>query len=86
MRDVVDDVIQRNGYFGHAENILLAMLTDNRPHIRELAYRRILAARSESASLSGIREFRVPRLNFGASDYTELVDWQEIDRYEPPLL
>lgn len=86
LRDAVDEVIQRNGYFGHAENILLAMLADERSQIRELAYRRILAARNENASSTRIREFRVPRLNFNASDYTELVDWQEIDRYEPPLL
>jgi len=62
------------------------MLTDERKQIRELAYRRILAARNENASSTGIREFRVRQLNFNASDYTELVDWQEIDRYEPPLL
>lgn len=87
LRDVVDEVIQRNGYFCHAENILLTMLTDDRRHVRELAYRRILAARNERApSSTGIREFRVPRLNFDASDYTELVNWQEIDRCEPPLL
>ena len=28
LRNVVDAVIQRNGFFGHPENILLAMLTD----------------------------------------------------------
>lgn len=61
------------------------MLADKRKKIRELAYR-ILAARNENASSTGIREFRVRRLNFNASDYTEHVDWQEIDRYEPPLL
>ena len=33
MRDAVDEVIQRNGYFGHAENILLAMLADERSQI-----------------------------------------------------
>ena len=66
-RDIVDTVIQRNAYFGHAENILLAMLTDDRQHIRELAYRRIIAARNENRAATSIREFRVPSLNFDAN-------------------
>ena len=82
---MVDKVIQRNAFFGHAENILLAMLSDDRTHIRELAYRRIMAARKENGLSSRVREFRVPSLNFEAKDYTELVEWQQIDRYEPPL-
>lgn len=34
---VVDPAIQRNGYFGHEENLLLAMLSDAdaQQHIRE---------------------------------------------------
>jgi len=33
-----------------------------------------------------VREFRVPLLNFNAEDFTNLVQWQDIDRCEPPLL
>jgi len=84
-RDIVDSVIQRNGYFAHSENIILAMLTDDREMIRELACRRIIAARAENADSSTIRHFRVPLLNFAATDYTDLVDWQSIDRSEPPM-
>jgi len=47
---IIDDVIQRNAYFSHTENILLAILTDERKHIRELACRRILAARRKNLS------------------------------------
>jgi hypothetical protein len=36
LKAVVDPVIQRNGHFGHPKNILLTMLTDERPYIREL--------------------------------------------------
>jgi len=32
---IVDRVIQRN--FAHPKNLLLSMMTDDRPHIRELA-------------------------------------------------
>src|ERR1043165_5375508 len=30
LRKIVDPVIQRNGFFGHSENILLAMIMDSR--------------------------------------------------------
>ena len=88
LRDIVDKVIQRNGYYGHSENILLCMLRDERRHIRELAFRRIMATRKETASNSTttVRQFRVPQLNFEAEDYTELVDWQSMDRCSPPVL
>ena len=72
---MVDTVIQRNAVFGHAENILLTMLSDDRTHIRELAYRRILVARKENGSSSRVRKFRVPSLNLEAKEYTELVEW-----------
>lgn len=39
------EVIQRNSYFAHSENILLAMLEDSRSFVRELALRRIIKAR-----------------------------------------
>ena len=44
LKAVIDPVIQRNAYFGHPENILLCMITDNRKHIRELGMRRVLRA------------------------------------------
>ncbi|GBO02067.1 hypothetical protein AVEN_74740-1 [Araneus ventricosus] len=41
-----DPVIQRKSYFDHPENLLIAMLTDSEPHIRELEVHLILKARS----------------------------------------
>src|SRR5207253_1076375 len=32
---IVHEVIQRNSYFAHSENILLAMLEDERPHFEK---------------------------------------------------
>ena len=43
----VDPVLQRNGYFAHPKNLLLAMISDERQYIRELGLRRILKARLE---------------------------------------
>ena len=37
LKVIADPVIQRNSYFAHPENQLLSMMTDDRPHIRELA-------------------------------------------------
>lgn len=39
LRDKIDPVIQRNGFFGHPENILLCMLYDSRQEIRKLSLR-----------------------------------------------
>src|SRR6218665_197188 len=52
-KKIVDPVIHRNANFAHPENLLLAMMTDHRPHIRELG---------RAAHHSGqIRRFKVRR-------------------------
>jgi hypothetical protein len=81
--DIIDPVLQRNGYFGHPENLLLAMIRDERQHIRELGLRRILKSRLEKSST--LREFRIPKFNFDASEYFDLIDWQNTVVTEPPL-
>jgi len=83
LKAVVDPVIERNGYFAHPENLLLCMLSDERKTIRQLAMRRILRARSEQY---GLRLFTVPKLNFAAKDYIDLIDWQDTPISEPPIL
>ena len=87
-KKIVCPVIQRNAFFAHPENLLLAMLCDQRAHVRELAWRRIRAARlrtSSSEELGVIRRFLIPDLNFDASDYFHLIDWTNIEVTEPPL-
>ena len=71
LRDVVDPVIQRNGYFSHPENLLLSMLTDDRPIIRKLGLRRIMKARSQDKP-GKVRVFKVPTLNFEATGTRKL--------------
>ena len=86
LRKVVDTVLSRNGYFGHPENLLLGLITNDRKHIRELGLRRILKARSEHNSVRiPVRVFTVPEINFNAEDYTELINWQSCNVTEPPL-
>lgn len=79
--------IQRNAFFAHPENILLAMTNDDRQPIRALAYRRILQARIQTSSNS-LRKYKVPLLKFHAKDYVDLIDWQRVQPEDqmPPLL
>ena len=84
-RKIVDDVLQRNAFWAHSENVLLAMLYDENKHIRELAYRKILASRQQNhGTLSVLRKFRVPLLNFQAQSYVHMLQWDLVERLEPP--
>ncbi|GBM07089.1 hypothetical protein AVEN_177057-1 [Araneus ventricosus] len=59
------------------------MLHDSRKHIRELAFRRILAARDKKTKNSGyLHSFKLPKLNFEAADY---IDWSKCVVTEPHL-
>jgi hypothetical protein len=75
-KKIVDPVFHRNAYFAHPENLLLAMMTDHRPHIRELGLRRVMKARAAAEDPSGqIRRFKVPaKLNFDAVEYFDMID------------
>lgn len=64
-RHIIDRVIKNNCYFGHPENVLLAMIHDDSPTIRELGLRRIMKARSTFSE--ELRRFSLPSLNLNAS-------------------
>ena len=55
------------------------MINDERQNIRELGLRRILKARLEKSTL---REFKIPKLNFDAGQYFELIDWKDTEATE----
>ena len=62
------------------------MLSDSRTEIRELAYNKIMLTRSKEKKMEPTpREFVIPKLNFHAKEYTDLIDFQDSQRYEPPL-
>nr|CAI5836150.1 unnamed protein product [Callosobruchus analis] len=75
LRKTVDAVIQRNGYFAHEENLLLAMLYDTRTRIRKLACRRVIAARKDNKDSLLVRQFRIPVINMEATDYIDIISW-----------
>lgn len=83
LKKIIDPVIQRNGFFGHPENVLLAMLADERIEIREQAYNRVLQCRSINSDL---RQFDIPNFNFNATNYFEILNSEGVTISEPPLL
>ena len=48
LQEIVVPVVHCNAYFAHSENILLSMVTDERPPVRELGWRKVLKVRNES--------------------------------------
>ena len=73
-KKIVDPVIQRNEYFAHSENLLLAMITDHRPHIWELGLRRLIKARATNLSRQ-VQRFKVPaKPNFDSVEYFDMID------------
>lgn len=82
LKDVIDLVIRRNGFFWHHENILILMLAHNRTQKRQLAPRRILKAPEVKWSntiptnaTDNIRIFNIPVFDHRATDYVDLIKW-----------
>ena len=80
-------VIEINAFSAHPDNVLFAMLHDERAHIRELGCRRIQKARS-SENPQAVRQFAVPPINLDATDYYDLICWFDgsTDITSPPVL
>ena len=87
IQEIVLPIIQRNGYFSQSENILQAMVNDENMIVRELGLRRVLRSRKLcKGPLTKIRAFKVPKINFDADIYYEMIDWQNVEVTPPPLL
>lgn len=74
LRDIIDGVIQSNSYFAHPENIILSMLFDDRKAIRDRAMNKILYYRDKLYDPTKLRAYKKCKINFNASDYTDMVD------------
>lgn len=83
-KKVIDPVIQRNSFFAHAECVLLSMLSDPDHEIRKLAYSRIEISRQSMNN--SIRQYKIPELVWDAQKYYEIIDWQQVNVTEPPML
>ncbi|GBN60443.1 hypothetical protein AVEN_172978-1 [Araneus ventricosus] len=86
VKQIIYKVFSNNAYFAHPEHLVLTMLRDSRKHIRELAVSRILSAREKKTKNSGgWHFFKLPKINFEAADYIDLIDWSNCVVIEPPL-
>ena len=77
-------MIQRNVYYAHPENLLICMMNDDSNDIRELAWRRIKKAK-DSLKGKSVRAFKIPKLDFDAECYTDMISWENVNITEPPL-
>ena len=89
--EVFKDVFKNNCYFAHSEALLLSMLFDSRLEIRSKAVGYIVEARKRSKKYKKLRKYKLPKqyLNFDASEYHELLNWNQMKPREisdPPLL
>lgn len=82
VREVVEKSVQHNGFFAHHENILLAMLFDEEEQVREKAIDWI----GEAEASVQPRQFKVPKINFKAKGFVEMVDWSNTSITVPPLV
>ncbi|GBM45019.1 hypothetical protein AVEN_98871-1 [Araneus ventricosus] len=85
-RDIIEPVVSRSAYFVALESMFLSMLTDERCHIRTLAASRIIKAREIVQYGNCVRRFVTPAVKFRATDYVDLIDWQEFFVTPPPVL
>ena len=73
---IVRPVLQKNSCWGHPEQMLLSMVSDDCRETRETAVRLIRAARLQETE--DVRPFNLPEVNFAAEEYKELIDWSSV--------
>lgn len=85
-KKVVNDTIQRNAFFAHPENVLLAMTNDDSFDVRRYAWQKILEARNNEPVDDAVRTFKIPTLNFKCSEYSTMIDFDNVQMSSPPVL
>jgi hypothetical protein len=86
MKEVAQKSIQGNAYLAHSENLLLAMLADTDVNARKKAVQTILQIRNERTTDDECpRKFLIPKLDFDADKYYDMIDWTQQPIFEPPL-
>lgn len=78
-KKIVEKSIQQNGFFAHPENILLAMVYDDDLRVRGRAVNLLKYVSTTE------RQFVVPKINFKATKYENMVSWESIEITRPPL-
>ena len=83
----VTETVERNAYYAHPENFLVAMVSDSETSVRDEGVDKLLAARKQNSGTTAgsIRQFRVPELNWEAESYPDMIKWEETNVTEPPV-
>ena len=80
-------------HWAHSEQLLLACLADHDADVRGRAVARIIQLRHESEepprkrgrpTASGLCVFQLPKPNWEATHYSNMIDWKAEQVYEPP--
>lgn len=86
LKQIVNKIIQNNAFFAHPENVLLAMLFDERKSVREKAIKKIQYYREQLYDSTNLRPYKKHPINFNCTDYVDLVDLDNDDILsEPPF-
>lgn len=83
-KKIVRKCIRRNAFFAHSENVLLAQLASHDTSERNDGISKVLELRREN-NTRGIRSFRVPKINFAAKSWTDMLIWDCAKMTEPPF-
>ena len=92
VRDIVQPVIQRNGWMAEPGIMLCAMLSSKDKVVREKGVKLILQRRRKplpkprAKILCGIRKIEVPSLQWAAPSWEEIIDWKVTKYWEPAII
>ena len=84
-RETAQEVLQRNSFWAHPENIVVSMMGDEDKEVRREAVNWVKRAREEFDQENHPRQFFTPQVDFSATSYTKMVDWDSLPCTEPPL-
>ncbi|ESN92990.1 hypothetical protein HELRODRAFT_165139 [Helobdella robusta] len=86
---VVRPVLKNNCYFAHAENILLAAVSDSDMEIRRFSVEQIIRAREKQTNSNipvSVFDKKDITLNLAATSFINMIDWDQSNVTSPPML
>lgn len=83
-RSIVQKCIERNSFFAHSENVLLAQLSSETKPDRIDAVNKILRIRNKKSN-GRLRFFETPKINFKAKSWIDMAAIKPTNQLEPPL-
>ena len=91
-QEIVRPYVQRNAYFAHPSILLCSMLESKEEDVRRSAVNTVRLSRSKPAKpprkkvLKGIRQFKIPTLEWDAEHWWAIINWADVAIAEPKIL